>query len=49
MQILVPGGTHAGWRKPLRVVAKQDWRCPNCRALVRYYWSKCPVCSHPRD
>lgn len=47
MHINVKNGTRAGWR---RIVAKaQDWKCANCGARNRYFWVRCPVCSHPRD
>jgi rubrerythrin len=47
MQINIPNGTHAGWRQVKQQAA--DWRCPSCGARNRYYWLRCPVCSHPRD
>jgi hypothetical protein len=37
--------TNAGWRK-IKAQAK-DYVC-GCGARVRYYWTKCPACSHPR-
>ena len=46
MQVIVPGGTHAGWRA-VRAQAS-DWRCPGCGAYLRYYWLKCPVCESRR-
>ncbi len=47
MQVNVQGGgSHAGWRT---IFAKsRDWRCPNCGASLRYYWTKCPNDGHPR-
>lgn len=47
MQISVRNGTNAGWRK-VKQRLRRDWRCENCGARNRYYWSKCPVCQHPR-
>lgn len=49
MQVIVRGGTNAGKRRVKQAVPPTDWKCPNCGARNRYYWVKCPVCSHPRD
>lgn len=40
MQVTIRNGTNAGWR----VIRERphDWKCPKCRRLLRYYWSKCP-------
>lgn len=46
MQVLIAGGTNAGWRS-LRDRAA-DWRCPSCSAYLRYYWLKCPNCETRR-
>jgi rubredoxin len=48
MQVNVRGGTNAGWRK-VKMALKRDWRCPSCKASVKYYWTQCPKCGHPRD
>lgn len=48
MYISVQSGTNAGWRK-LYAAVKKDWKCPGCASFNRYYWVKCPACSHPRD
>lgn len=37
----------SGWRI-VRQQVKSDWKCPSCGAKVRYYWTTCPNCSHPR-
>ena len=47
MQVLVHGGTNAGWRQ-LAAANTADWRCPSCSAYLRYYWLKCPTCSTRR-
>lgn len=47
MQVNVPGGTNAGWRR-VGFHRRSDWRCPSCSARNRYYWIRCPVCNHPR-
>lgn len=46
MRINVKGGTNAGWR--IVGQKKSDYTCPSCGARNRYYWVKCPACSHPR-
>lgn len=48
MFVNVKNGTHAGWRTVVAVQNRGDWRCPSCSARNRYYWTKCPVCNHPR-
>jgi hypothetical protein len=41
MQVTVRNGTGAGWR----VVREKpkDWKCPECKRKLRYYWSVCPT------
>lgn len=41
MQVTVRNGTGAGWR----VVREKpkDWKCPECKRKLRYYWSVCPM------
>jgi hypothetical protein len=46
MLALIAGGTRAGWRT-VKAAAK-DWRCPDCRARLRYFWLKCPNCGTRR-
>lgn len=48
MQVRIPGGTNAGWRR-VKQQNRTDWRCSNCGARNRYYWLRCPVCRQPRD
>jgi len=43
----VAGGTHAGWRT-VNEQSKEDWVCPTCGKLLRYYWTSCPNDSTPR-
>jgi hypothetical protein len=49
MRINVRNGTNAGWRT-VKLQNRRDWKCPNreCGARNRYYWTRCPVCKHPR-
>lgn len=46
MQIIVSGGTNAGWRR-LKAAAK-DWKCPECGANLKHYWLRCPNDGHLR-
>lgn len=46
MYDLIRNGTNSGWKR-IRERAK-DWRCPDCRARLRYYWLKCPTCGTRR-
>ena len=50
MDVRVKDGTNAGWRKVR--AAGSDYTCPTrdggCGKVVRYYWTKCPNCGHPR-
>jgi hypothetical protein len=45
--VTVKNGTRAGWRI-VRSARTRDWKCPSCSAKNRYYWTRCPVCKHPR-
>jgi len=47
MNVIVKGGTRAGWRRVKKMV-KTDWVCPGCGNRLRYYWLSCPNCHHPR-
>ena len=47
MQIIMAGGTNAGWRR-IKARVTHDWRCKNCKAWVKKYWLKCPNCNEPR-
>lgn len=40
MNIIVSGGTSAGWKRP-RPKA-QDWRCPHCGTRLKHFWTACP-------
>jgi len=46
VQIIMNGGTRAGWRRILN--AAKDWTCPKCGARNKYYWKRCPNCSERR-
>lgn len=39
---------HRNVHRKVREQVKRDWDCPSCGAHNRYYWVKCPACSHPR-
>ena len=43
---LIRNGTNSGWKR-IQARAK-DWRCPGCRAFLRYHWLKCPTCGTRR-
>jgi predicted RNA-binding Zn-ribbon protein involved in translation (DUF1610 family) len=46
VQIIMNGGTRAGWR---RIVASaKDWTCSACGARNKYYWRNCPNCGERR-
>lgn len=46
----ISGGTHAGWR--IVRLKGSDWTCPvrdgGCGKSIKYFWTKCPNCGHPR-
>lgn len=48
----VQGGTGAGTRKFPKPQNKTDWTCPKkdggCGKSIKYYWTSCPNCGHPR-
>jgi len=48
MYVSIKNGTRAGWRKVKETVARSDWKCPGCGARLKYYWTRCPNCGHPR-
>jgi len=48
MHVAVEGGTNAGWRVT-HMQSKADWVCSGCKAKLRYFWTRCPNCKHPRD
>lgn len=47
MYVTVKNGTRAGWRR-VKQVSKLDWVCEGCGKRLRYYWTACPNCGHPR-
>ncbi len=48
MYVHVQNGTDAG-RRIVKQQIRKDWKCPSCKAWVRYYWVNCPNCAHPRE
>ena len=46
MQVLIAGGTNAGWRGRGDPPAPAGE--PSCSAYLRYYWLKCPNCETRR-
>jgi hypothetical protein len=47
ISVRVKNGTNAGWKRP-KEQNRADWRCDNCGARNRYYWTRCPICQNPR-
>lgn len=45
----VAGGTRAGWKRPPKAQAKQDWECSRCHARNKFYWTNCPNCGAKRE
>ena len=43
----VQNGT-GGFSRRVYEQIKRDWKCPSCRAWIRYFWASCPNCAHPR-
>lgn len=38
-----------GAHRRVQEQVKKDWKCPGCKAWIRYFWATCPNCSHPRE